>query len=65
MWRLLSFVITAPDRVRYILGRDDKGATAVEYALIVSLIAVVLITVLTGLGAKLVSTFTSVTSSLP
>lgn len=65
MWRLLSFVITAPDRVRNILARDDKGATAVEYALIVSLIAVVLITVLTGLGAKLVSTFTSVTSSLP
>jgi pilus assembly protein Flp/PilA len=47
--------------------REDKerGATAVEYGLLVALIAGVIITVITLLGVKLQDVFTSVTDKLP
>lgn len=32
------------------LGLDDRGATAIEYALIVALIAMSIVTALTGVG---------------
>lgn len=40
--------------------RDDEGATMVEYALIVGLIAAVAIVAVTTLGAKISGKFTSV-----
>ncbi len=42
----------------------QEGASAVEYALMVGLIAVVIIAAVTILGQKLNSTFTSVNASL-
>jgi pilus assembly protein Flp/PilA len=42
----------------------DEGATAVEYGLMVALIAVVIIVAVTALGSKLSGLFTSVTSSI-
>jgi pilus assembly protein Flp/PilA len=44
--------------------RDESGATAVEYGLIAAGISVAIITVVQGLGAKLVSTFTDVEGAL-
>lgn len=44
--------------------RDESGATAIEYGLIAAGIAVALITVLNGLGTKLKTTFSSVSSAL-
>ena len=44
--------------------KDESGATAIEYGLIVALIAVVIITAVTSLGTKLNSTFTSIGTSL-
>jgi pilus assembly protein Flp/PilA len=44
--------------------RDESGATAIEYGLIAAGIAVAIITVTKGLGAKLNVTFTSVSSAL-
>jgi pilus assembly protein Flp/PilA len=44
---------------------DESGATAIEYGLIVALIAVVIITAVTTIGTKLNSAFTSVGSKLP
>jgi pilus assembly protein Flp/PilA len=44
--------------------RDDSGATAIEYGLIAAGIAVVIITVVKGVGTKLNTTFTSVSSAL-
>lgn len=44
--------------------RDESGATAIEYGLIAAGIAVAIITVVNGLGAKLVTTFTSVQNAL-
>ena len=44
--------------------RDESGATAIEYGLIAAGISVAIITVVTGLGTKLDSTFTSVKNAL-
>lgn len=47
------------------LVRREEGVTAVEYGLIAALIAVAIISVVTGLGTKLKGVFTSVTAALP
>jgi pilus assembly protein Flp/PilA len=46
------------------LYRDDRGATAVEYGLMVALIAAVIVVAVTLLGTKLTSIFNSVSSSV-
>jgi pilus assembly protein Flp/PilA len=45
-------------------GRDDRGATAVEYGLLVGLIAAVIITVVATLGTKIAALLTSVSDKL-
>jgi pilus assembly protein Flp/PilA len=45
-------------------ARDENGATAIEYGLIVALIAVVVITAVTTLGKKLNNAFTKVNTGL-
>jgi pilus assembly protein Flp/PilA len=44
--------------------QDDSGATAIEYGLIAAGISVAIITVVSGLGSKLNTTFTSVQTAL-
>jgi len=46
-------------------GRKDRGATAVEYGLLVGLIAVAIIGTLLLLGPKLNNLFLEVTNKLP
>jgi pilus assembly protein Flp/PilA len=46
------------------LQRDDRGASAVEYALLVALIAAVIATAVGLLGTKITGIFTSVTTSI-
>ena len=46
-------------------NRKDRGATAVEYGLLVGLIAVVIIVAITALGGKLSTLFTSISTKLP
>jgi pilus assembly protein Flp/PilA len=43
---------------------DNSGATAIEYGLIASLIAVVIIAAVTTVGTKLTNTFTEVGNNL-
>jgi len=50
--------------VRTRLGDAPKGATAVEYGLLVALIAAVLITVVTLLGTNLSAVFTKVATKI-
>jgi pilus assembly protein Flp/PilA len=57
---LVSLIAVAQDR----LERDEKGATAVEYGLMVGLIAVVIIGAVTLLGTELKDMFTDVKTSL-
>jgi pilus assembly protein Flp/PilA len=45
-------------------SRDESGATAIEYGLIAAGISVAIITVVTGLGSGLKTTFTSVQTAL-
>jgi pilus assembly protein Flp/PilA len=45
--------------------KDESGATAIEYGLIVALIAVVIITAVTTLGTKLNTAFGTINSKLP
>lgn len=43
---------------------NESGATAIEYGLLASTIAVVIITVVKGVGSNLKTTFGSVSSAL-
>ncbi len=43
---------------------DDSGATAIEYGLIAAGISVAIIAVVNGLGTKLNTTFSSISSQL-
>ena len=45
-------------------AKDESGATAIEYGLIVALIAVVIITAVTTLGTKLNNAFTKINTGL-
>ncbi|MCW2579786.1 MAG: Flp/Fap pilin component [Blastococcus sp.] len=58
---LVSLVAFAQDRLK----KDEKGATAVEYGLMVGLIAVVIIAAVTLLGTELTGLFTKVTNAIP
>jgi len=44
--------------------KDESAATAIEYGLIATGIALAIIPVVTGLGTKLKTTFSSVSSAL-
>jgi pilus assembly protein Flp/PilA len=51
------------DHIKAFLA-DESAATAIEYALIASLIALAIITALTNVGTKLKGTFSEVSSNL-
>ncbi|SFJ71804.1 Flp family type IVb pilin [Caulobacter sp. UNC279MFTsu5.1] len=44
--------------------KDESGATAIEYGLIVALIAVVIATIVTTLGGSLKATFAKVNTTV-
>ena len=46
------------------LYSDESGATAIEYALISSLIAIALVTILGTLGTRLSAEFSEISSAL-
>ncbi|MGY1712392.1 Flp family type IVb pilin [Geodermatophilus sp. SYSU D00758] len=58
---LATLVSLAQDRVR----REEKGATAVEYGLLVGLIAVVIIVAVQALGVELDALFDAIVTALP
>jgi len=63
---MLNSIVKFQVRVTSFLSdRRDRGATAVEYGLMVALIAVVIIVTVTLLGKQLSSLFGGVTSKLP
>jgi pilus assembly protein Flp/PilA len=57
---MFAFFSNAASRIR----RDEKGATAVEYGIMVALIAVVIIIAVTALGGTVKNTFSQVQCSL-
>ncbi len=44
---------------------DEEGAAAIEYALLVGLIAVAIVAAVSTLGNKVASTFTTISGQLP
>ena len=48
-----------------LLNRDDRGATAVEYGLIVAAIAAVIVVTVFALGVKIEAAFSKVLASFP
>jgi len=45
--------------------RDDRGATMLEYGLLVGLIAIVAVTAMTALGVNFTTLFDDATAKLP
>ena len=58
---LQSFLWSTRER----LAREQTGATAVEYGLLVGLIAVAIVAALLLLGPRLAELFTGVTNTIP
>lgn len=56
---LLTYIM-----LRLKMLRDEKGATAVEYGLMVALIALAIIVAVTLLGTNLAALFTSIANTI-
>jgi pilus assembly protein Flp/PilA len=57
-------MLSAFARARLSVARDEKGATAVEYGIMVALIAAVIIAIVATLGLELKEAFTDVWTAL-
>jgi pilus assembly protein Flp/PilA len=53
------------NKVIYFLTSRERGATAVEYALMVALIAIAIILAVTALGGGISAAFENITAQLP
>jgi pilus assembly protein Flp/PilA len=61
---MLKVLVSLQNILAQPLRRDDRGATAVEYGLILVFIAVVIIAGLTLLGTKLLALFNNVAGQI-
>jgi len=61
---MLGIFVAAQNHIAEYLRRDDRGATAVEYGLIVALIAAVIATVVGTLGKSIETAFNSVVANM-
>lgn len=59
MVSMMAFVAGAKDRLS-----SEKGATAVEYGLLVALIAAVIVGIVATLGGQINTAFTTISSKL-
>jgi len=64
MREVMWLYVDVTERLRQRFSADERGASLVEYALLVALIAVVCIVAVTLLGSNASSKFSSVGSSL-
>ncbi len=62
---MLNFLFTLQAMVANRVERDDKGATAVEYGLLVALIAAVIIATVVTLGGQINTAFQTIVNELP
>jgi pilus assembly protein Flp/PilA len=61
---MLKSYVSLQSYLTRLLNRDDRGATAVEYGLIVALIAVIIIPAVTLLGTNLLGAFNAVAGAI-
>jgi pilus assembly protein Flp/PilA len=64
MLTLYTYMYTFMDSRLTRLREDDRGATAVEYGLLVALIAGVIVVAVTALGTKVSGLFTTITTNI-
>ena len=62
---MLALYVTLQSFIADRIERDDKGATAVEYGLMVALIAVAIIGTVTALGLEISGLFGTVSAAIP
>lgn len=61
---MLRYFVYIQNTLARTLQRDDRGATAVEYGLMVALIAAVIVTAVTLIGTNLTSIFNNVANAI-
>jgi pilus assembly protein Flp/PilA len=61
---MLNYFVALVSALTQRLDRGDRGATAVEYGLMVALIAAVIIGAVTAIGVNLNALFTTVAGAL-
>ena len=61
---MLSHFVSITSFLADRLRRDDRGATAVEYGMIVALIAAVIVVTVKLLGTQIETAFTTITAQL-
>jgi len=61
---MLRYFVYVQNTLAAAVQRDDRGATAVEYGLMVALIAAVIVTAVTLIGTNLTSVFNTVASAI-
>lgn len=64
MLSFLSYVTTFLTRIAPQRKDDDRGATAVEYGLMVALIAIIIIGGVTAVGVNLLALFNEIAAAL-
>jgi len=63
-FEMLRYFVSIQNTLARALQRDDRGATAVEYGLMVALIAAVIVTAVTLIGTNLTSVFNKVANAI-
>lgn len=58
-------MLKALTKLQVRVATRDRGATAVEYGLLVALIAAVIVTIVATLGTQIRAAFTTVSTQLP
>jgi pilus assembly protein Flp/PilA len=61
---MLNVIVSLQEYLSAALRRDDRGATAVEYGLLVALIAAVIVGVVLTLGKQISTAFQTVVTAL-
>jgi len=61
---MLNYFVALANTLAQRLGRDDRGATAVEYGMIVALIAAIIVGTVALLGTQINTAFTTITNAL-
>lgn len=61
---MLKFALFLQNMLTQSLARDDRGATAVEYGLIVALIAAVIVVIVATLGKQVSDAFSTVSANM-
>ena len=61
---MLNVIVSLQRHLSAALRRDDRGATAVEYGLLVALIAAVIVGIVATLGTQISTAFATISAAL-